>query len=438
MKILLVTVGGSPKPILTTIETLQPDRVLFLCSAGSRGSETQVIGTGTPCEIRQGAEIIERLPNIPTQAKLAHFDPDRDLIRIQNPDDLSECYNAVVSSIRTLQQQEANSELIADYTGGTKTMSIALATAALDYGLTLYLTTNTTRENLFRVERGEATERARTALITVDRTIEQVLPRFLQQYNYPAAIAELNTILRSMELPIESSRRIRELRDCCLGFDAWDRFDHVEAWRSLQPYMKASEIRPLGLFLKQVISSRAAIDPNFSSTDGMSGHGYEIVEDLLLNAERRAMQDRYDDAVGRLYRALELLVQIRLLQTYDIKTGHVDTQKLPASLRSKYDDPALRSRDGKLQLALTRSYVLLSELPDDPLGQLYRQYIDRIQNALQVRNYSLFAHGFTPITKTAYQNLSDVFVGFIQAGIAAITAPAQVISAPQFPKQLNL
>jgi hypothetical protein len=51
----------------------------------------------------------------------------------------------------------------------------------------------------------------------------------------------------------------------------------------------------------------------------MSGHGYEIVEDLLLNAERRAMQDRYDDAVGRLYRALELLVQIRLLQTYDIK-----------------------------------------------------------------------------------------------------------------------
>jgi CRISPR-associated protein (TIGR02710 family) len=297
---------------------------------------------------------------------------------------------------------------------------------------------NTTRENLFRVERGEATERARTALITVDRTIEQVLPRFLQQYNYPAAIAELNTILRSMELPSESSRRIRELRDCCLGFDAWDRFNHVDAWQSLQPYMKASEIRPLGLFLKRVISSRAAIDPNFSSTDGMSGHGYEIVEDLLLNAERRAMQDRYDDAVGRLYRALELLVQIRLLQTYDIKTGHVDTQKLPTSLQEKYADPALRSRDGKLQLALTRSYVLLSELPDDPLGQLYLRYVDRIQNALQVRNYSLFAHGFTPITKTAYQNLSSVFADFIQAGLAAIVAPAMLTTAPQFPKALSL
>lgn len=438
MKTLLVTVGGSPKPILTTIETLQPDRVLFLCSAGSRGSESQVIGTGTPCEIRQGAEIIERLPNIPTQARLTHFDPDRDLIRIQNPDDLSECYNATVSTIRTLQQQQPNNQLIADYTGGTKTMSVALAMAALDYGITLYLTTNTTRENLFRVERGEATERARTALVTVDRIIEQVMPRLLQQYNYPAATAELNALLQSMELPSESSRRIRELRDCCLGFDAWDRFDHVEAWRSLQPYMKASEIRPLGLFLKRVISSRAAIDPHFSSADGMNGQGYEIVEDLLLNADRRAIQDRYDDAVGRLYRALELLVQIRLLQTYDIKTGDVDRQKLPASLQEKYADPALRSRDGKLQLALTRSYVLLSELPDDPLGKLYLQDADRIQNALQIRNYSLFAHGFTPITKASYHTLSDVFVGFIQSGIVAITAPAASTTLSQFPKHLSL
>ncbi|UBF24355.1 TIGR02710 family CRISPR-associated protein [Kovacikia minuta CCNUW1] len=438
MKILLVTVGGSPKPILTTIETLQPDRVIFLCSAGSKGSESQVIGTGTPCEIRQGAEIVERLPNIPTQAKLTQFDPDRDLIRIQNPDDLSECYNAAVSTIRNLQQQEPNGHLTADYTGGTKTMSVALAMAALDYGVTLYLTTNTTRENLLRVERGEATERARTALIAVDRTIEQVLPRFLQQYNYPAAIAELNALLRSMELPTESSRRIRELRDCCLGLDAWDRFDHLEAWRSLQPYMKSSEIRLLGLFLKRVISSRAVIDSNFSSADGMNGHGYEIVEDLLLNAERRAAQDRYDDAVGRLYRALELLAQIHLLQTYDIKTGNVDMQKLPEFLHEKYTDPAVRSRDGKVQLALTRSYVLLSELPDDSLGQLYLEYADRIQNALQIRNYSLFAHGFTPITKVAYQNLNEVFFDFIQSGIAAIAASAQLTTASQFPKQLSL
>ena len=37
-----------------------------------------------------------------------------------------------------------------------------------------------------------------------------------------------------------------------------------------------------------------------------------MVEDLLLNAERRAIQGRYEDAIGRIYRAIELIAQIRL------------------------------------------------------------------------------------------------------------------------------
>lgn len=40
--------------------------------------------------------------------------------------------------------------------------------------------------------------------------------------------------------------------------------------------------------------------------------GYEQVQDLILNAERRAVQERYDDAVARLYRAVEMVAQVRL------------------------------------------------------------------------------------------------------------------------------
>lgn len=88
-KILLITVGGSHQPIVTTIRSLKPDRVIFLCSTGSRGSESQVIGQGTPCEVRRGTEVIERLPNIPTQAELGErFQPERDVIKIQEPDDI--------------------------------------------------------------------------------------------------------------------------------------------------------------------------------------------------------------------------------------------------------------------------------------------------------------------------------------------------------------
>ena len=238
-KILLVSVGGSPQPILTTIKTLQPDRVIFICSDGAKGSKSQIIGKGTPCEIRKGEEV-KKLPNIPTHLGLSNFQPDTDILLIQNPDDLGECYCLISSTIRKLKQDFHKCQILADYTGGTKTMSAALAMVGIDYDINLYVTTNTTRENLFRVERGEATERTSTTAIAVERKIEQFLPLLLQQYNYAGAIAELNNLLQ-LELPSEAKQRIRILRDCCIGFDAWDRFAHADAWDSTPESIKHQE-----------------------------------------------------------------------------------------------------------------------------------------------------------------------------------------------------
>jgi len=434
-KILILTVGGSHQPIVTAISSLQPDRVIFICSTGNRGSESQVIGQGTPCEVRKGTEVIEKLPNIPTQVKLGdRFDANRDLIKIQEPDDLSECYQKAGSGIQAIQAELPDAQIMADYTGGTKTMSVALAMAALDHRVELYLTT-ADRSNIIRVERGEMTSQAIVAPLVVQRTIEQFLPLVLQQYNYPAAIAELRRLLPSMALPPETKRKIQTLCTVCSGFDAWDRFEHKEALLSLEPYMSISEIQPLALFLKRVISSRGKIDEKFDASSGTKGHSYEIVQDLLLNAERRAKQERYDDAVGRLYRALELLAQIRLLVAYDIKTGDVDIQKLPESLREEYEK--MRSLDkGKIQLALRKSYELLTKLPDDPIGKLYQENVNRIINALENRNNSLFAHGFQPINGSDYQKVREVFVNFIETCIAAVVPPKLKSQPPQFPTNL--
>ncbi|WP_460206309.1 hypothetical protein [Scytonema sp. NUACC21] len=162
-KILLVTVGGSFQPIVTAIRSLQPNRVIFLCSDGDNGSKSQVIGEGTPCEVRRGTEVIEKLPNIPTQVGLGeNFQRDRDLILIQNPDNLSECYHHAAACIRHLQQQNPEDEIIADYTGGTKTMSAALVLATFDCQIPLYITIANTRENLLPVKRGEITQKVDT------------------------------------------------------------------------------------------------------------------------------------------------------------------------------------------------------------------------------------------------------------------------------------
>ena len=161
-KILFVTVGGSFQPIVTAIRSLQPNRVVFIASDGDKGSKSQVIDAGTPCEIRRGAEVIERLPNIPTQVNLGeNFQPDRDLILVQNPDDLAECYPKIRDRIQSLQK-EGGQEIIADYTGGTKTLSASLVMAAVDCGIPLYITI-AARDNLIKVERGELTQKVDTS-----------------------------------------------------------------------------------------------------------------------------------------------------------------------------------------------------------------------------------------------------------------------------------
>ena len=428
---LFITVGGSPAPIVTAIQSLRPDHTIFICSSGPRGSVSQITGEGTPCEIRRGAEVVDHQPNIPTQLGLGtRFNPDTDLVLLENPDDLTECYRSISSKVKDTKQTNPERALYADYTGGTKTMSLCLGMVALDYGLALYLTTNATRENLFRVERGQSTERAPTTLLTVERTLDQELPRFLQVFNYGGAIATLQSLLQSLELPADQKRHIRQLRDICAGFDAWDRFDHLAAWDLIALYM--GQVQPHGLALKRVLGSRQAIDADFTAPESIPSHGYELVEDLVLNAQRRAQQQRYDDAVGRLYRALELLAQIRLRQSYGIETGDLDLAKLPEPLRDTY--AAERNpRTGKVQIPLWKSYSLLSQLPDDPLGHLFQTQEGPLQNALQVRNHSLFAHGFKPTTASDYQNSGQVIQTFIATALDALISSKNRNPLPQFP-----
>lgn len=436
--VLLVTVGGSHEPIVTTIGALQPDRVIFICSDGARGSQSQIVGEGTPCEVRKGSEVTNRLPNIPTQTKLGdRFEPARDLILLQDPDDLAECYGKISSALQTLQQSCPGAIFKADYTGGTKSMSVGLAMVSIDYQVELFLTSGN-RTDLIRVQRGEMTTKTSIAPVLIQRTIDRFLPMVLQQYNYPAAIGELTELVRSMDVPKDLLPKIRSLSNLCKGLDAWDRFDHLEAIAFLLPYANLKQIQPLVMSLKRVIYSRSAIDADFqfAANEGILGHGYEIVQDLLLNAQRRAVQHRYDDAVGRLYRALELLVQVRLWKTYELKTGDLDIFKLPEALRPSYQT---KHDKGKVTIALCDSYELLVKLNNDPLGQLYKQQRSYLLEALKLRNRSLFAHGFQPIDRANYQHMSDTIGGFIAAGIAlAIEPKFKAISPLQFPTSLNI
>jgi CRISPR-associated protein (TIGR02710 family) len=438
-KILLITVGGSHQPVVTSVQSLKPDRTIFICSSGNRGSITQVTGEGKPCEVRRGSEVLEKLPNIPTQLNLGDkFNPETDVIAVDNPDDVSKVYLKISDCIHSLKQTDPTVNLLADYTGGTKSMSVALALAALDEDCELHLTT-ASRTDLIRVTRGETVRRAATSDLTVRRLLTQEIPTLLAQYNYPAAIAELETCFR--DLPLGNPQPVEDYLRLCKGLNHWDCFDHEEAWYDLEPFMGQAPLRPLLMYLKRVMASRQAIAPamntEFTAPDRIPGHGYELVEDLLFNAERRAALDRYDDAVGRLYRALELLAQSHWWLKYGIKTGDVDLEKLPENLRDQVQDQ--KGRNGKIQLALRNSYELLKQLPDDPLGQIYEPAADRLFDQLQVRNYSILAHGLRPVTAADYEDrFQAVIIPFIEAGLKAVIGDHSRLESVQFPPQITL
>ncbi len=413
MNILLVTVGGSPQPILTAIATLGPDRVIFITSAN--GSDQQVLGAGLPCEVRRDGQIIQRLANLPTAAKLENFNPLTDLIVLANPDDLTHCYQQISRLIPTL----TGHTLWADYTGGTKTMSLALGMAALDHQLQLTLTTSSQRPNIQRVERDEVTARVAADAVYAERSLGNRLPTLLQSFDYPTACLELQS-LQALDLPPALRSQVAQLLRQCQAFDAWDRFDHAAAWTTLQhtPYAPG---------LAAVCCSRAACDPSFEAPVTGTLYPFAIVIDLCLNAARRAAQGRYDDAVGRLYRATELLAQIRLRELC-FDTHQPDYSRIPEAQQAQFAPSA----DGVLRLGLTRSYELLRVLGD---LALWESFNTTVRPALDVRNSSLFAHGFRPITATDYIWLAAAFERHIQFCVKAIAAPTFL--AQQLPQTLT-
>ena len=131
--ILLCTVGGSHQPILTAISATAAHFVCFFCSGsdpatGQAGSIRQVTGKGNVIKAQPG-DSGATLSNIPTQAGLGDGSFES---REVPADDLDGCVAVMQGAIAELAKRFPEARFVADYTGGTKTMTAALVCAALE------------------------------------------------------------------------------------------------------------------------------------------------------------------------------------------------------------------------------------------------------------------------------------------------------------------
>ena len=402
--ILILTVGGSHQPLVRSIQQNQPSFVYFLCSTDGgkiKGSYTQVQGEGKVCFSRPGLDAPD-LPNIVQQAGLP---PGQfEVQQIGDFDNLSACYLAAMQLIEQVHQAHPDARLLVDYTGGTKSMTAGLAAAALDDGRCEIQLVSGLRQDLVKVvDQTEFVRPVRVWDAQIARRIQaarQVLARF--DYVGAARILEDAAARYGSDHTLEMLQRWLSL---CRGFDAWDRFDHAAARQLLQPYRK--HVIPYAKFLDAIVEGK--------------GHGFEWVEDLIQNASRRAAQERFDDAVGRLYRALELTAQTWLNLRHGLETGNLDLARVPESQRERLAQN--RNDKGIVQVGLRAAWELIAAFPDDLLGQAYQPQQNRLLSFLTTRNASLFAHGFTPIGASAYREHSGHVVGFLHQCIElAVTA----------------
>ena len=225
------------------------------------------------------------------------------------------------------------------------------------------------------------------------------------------------------------------LRHLAEGYYSWDNFQYARALNplkrgesQLRSYASASpsvKVRRFHQEVRENIPILEAIESelitlgqrnpskNKPAPMGKPAEKSFLVIDLVANAKRRAaIEYKFDDAVSRLYSAIEKIAKYRLLVNYGIENSDVDLAKVPAALKEEMSICANPRANGKIQIPLFKSYELLSAL-DDPLGRAFRNEEPELYKILSVRNTSLLAHGFMPVGEDTYQKLLNIVLTFL-------------------------
>ena len=386
MKILLCTVGGSHQPILKAIQAIEPDFVYFFCSpdtSESKGSAGQVTGEGNVIKASPKDDR-PTLQNIPMQAGLPEDSFDVGTIP---PDDLDQAFFKIRQDIVALTRRFAGARFFADYTGGTKTMTAALVLAAIESNDVELQIVTSMRKNLVGVKDGtEIATPVQIDRLRVDREMAACLATW-QHFAYREAAAGLGAIRAPINVP--NLKRLLIARELSHALADWDDFDHAGAYGHLQPIGRfVSSRAPWMLGALRTLTS----DSNRQQEPAR-------LHDLWLNAERRAAQGRFDDAVARIYRLIEWTAQWQLRIRLGIETAKLPKEMLPDGSTATPND------DGSYKVGLQDAWRVVRDRIGGPAGEFAATHGAELKNRVQARNLSILAHGFKPVTVDEWREM---------------------------------
>lgn len=390
--LLICTVGGSPEPIVAALKQWRPLRVRFVHTRRTKGKVAEIVSKA--CE--EGVDL----------------DAGRyELLELPDEQDFSSCVEhlrGLTDEVRAWATRGDDFQVVVDITGGTKCMTAAMAIQASHWPcLFSYIGgSERTKDGVGVVVSGS--EIVRYAQNPWDALGHQAVDDFVvlfDQYAYLAAANLAAVTMRRVSRP-DRKRELSSLEQLAKALDAWDRFDHTTSGNLLESVSKsANDLRAaLGPTRgDRVLAGAAQLVTHLGQLGAAQAPSRHHVLDLLANAKRRKDEGRFDDAVARLYRALEAIAQVTLKEVHGFaSTERVPLQEVPEPLRSLWDSRAI---DGAVALGLQDDYAVLAAL-GDPVGQKFKDAgLSGTKSLLVARNRSILAHGFERVTEAVVNKL---------------------------------
>ncbi len=392
--IAIMSLGGSPQPLIKSISSHRPAHIIFLASHDSVALAGAILGQ-------------------------LDYKPTTEFEITDNPNLLFRCYTTARNCVeRARRKCPSPEDVLVDYTGGTKVMSAALLLATAGYPFKFnYVggkTEDRTKEGLGTVVDGHEVMFAEMNpwAVFAEEERRQVVTLFNRR-RFSAVVEIIENCTRS--IPYHTLKYFNFVRPIAEGLLFWDQFNHKVAHRklteglaALQEFLQAYPDPAVKEFENQAQRCREYVANIYDKTNKMATMHMILVEDILNNARRRIVDCQYDDAAARIYRAIELYGQIIFEETAGCPNNIVNADVIPEKIRAdfirKYRDDAT----GMLQLPQMATFQYLQE-KNVEAGHRFMARMKEIRIIQHNRNYSILAHGIRPIDeKTVNEMMRSV------------------------------
>ncbi len=400
---MIITVGGTPNPIISSLNEQKPEIIIFFVSKQTKEQVQDILGS------------------------LDYKPKGTDLIITESAEDLNICFRTLQNELpKKLKDWDITSDsLIVDYTGGTKTMSSAIVLATIEFSKNYSYVGGYERDKDgigIVIDGKERMLYLRNPWDEIGYIEKKKINILFNTCRYSTAIEELEKIINKVS--DEKKPFFEMIKDIAEGYKLWDNFQHKPAKGTLNKGLAKLKLYTSGD--KSLLEIKEQIEGNLKFLENLFSEKKDeyIIYDLLSSAKRRGtLEKKFDDATARLYRVLEKISQVELKNKFEINTSCVDINKLPENLKDEYKLKYTDEKDNKIKTPLYAGYRILKE-KENELGIKFFEKEKEIRKILDIRNNSILAHGDNTVKEEIYKDMLKLAIEFFNIDEEKI---------PQFP-----